>query len=135
MVAVDTNVLVRFLVGDDPLQSAAAVRVFSGGPVWVSRTVLLESAWVLRVKYGLDEARICGAFLQVLGLAAVEVEQEEGVRAALELVGQGVDFADALHWSGRPEGCVLLTFDRRFVKRAVGAGAVGVELVGAGQPD
>jgi predicted nucleic-acid-binding protein len=135
VVAVDTKVLVRFLVGDEPVQSAAAVRVFSRGPVWVSRTVLLESAWVLRVSYGLDEARICGAFLKVLGLATVEVEQAEGVLAALELVGQGVDFADALHWSGRPEGVVFLTFDQRFVKCAARAGAVGVELVGAGATD
>jgi predicted nucleic-acid-binding protein len=42
MIAVDTNVLVRLLTGDDPKQTAAARSLFAAEPVWIAKTVLLE---------------------------------------------------------------------------------------------
>ncbi len=48
MIAVDTNVLVRLLTGDDPVQESAARSLFASGPIWIAKTVLLETSWVLR---------------------------------------------------------------------------------------
>ncbi|MGO9262991.1 MAG: PIN domain-containing protein [Bryobacteraceae bacterium] len=68
MNAVDTNVVVRFLTEDDPHQYAAARRIFATGPIWVSKTVLLETAWVLSSTYRRDELSIRDFLLQLLGL-------------------------------------------------------------------
>ena len=60
MIAVDTNVLVRLLTGDEPEQAAAARRLFASEAIWIGKTVLLETGWVLR---GLSspKARLCSA--------------------------------------------------------------------------
>ena len=51
MIAVDTNILVRLLTEDDPKQTTAARSVFAAGPIWIAKTVLLETGWVLRSHY------------------------------------------------------------------------------------
>jgi predicted nucleic-acid-binding protein len=53
MNAVDTNIVVRLIVGDNPEQEAAARNLIRGGSVWISKTVLLETIWVLRTFYRL----------------------------------------------------------------------------------
>ncbi len=53
MVAVDTNVLVRLVTNDHPAQAARAAAVFRAGPVFISKSVLLEAEWVLRYSYDL----------------------------------------------------------------------------------
>jgi hypothetical protein len=54
------------------------------------------------------------------------VEDRPSVMAALSLAEHGIDFADALHLTGRPEGAEFLTFDRTFIKRAKRAGITGI---------
>ena len=61
MRAVDTNVVVRYLTGDDPGQAARAKAAIDAGDVFVSTTVLLESAWVLRSVYGFAEEEVAAA--------------------------------------------------------------------------
>ena len=68
MIAVDTNVLVRLLTGDDPKQESAARSLFARESIWVAKTVLLETNWVLRSLYGFDESAIRDAFTRLLGL-------------------------------------------------------------------
>ena len=60
MIAVDTNVLVRLLTGDDSKQEAAR-SLFAREPIWIAKTVLLETGWVLRGLYGLEETEIRAA--------------------------------------------------------------------------
>jgi len=129
MTAVDTNVLVRLLTGDDPKQAAAAKSIFSAGAVWIAKTVLLETAWVLRSLYGFEDAAIHGALTKLLGLKNVQVEEEPSVAAALALTVHGIEFADALHLNSRPPGAAFVSFDRSFVRRAHRAGASRVALV------
>ncbi len=126
MTATDTNVLLRLLAADDEKQAAIARRVFASGPIWIAKTVLLETAWVLRSLYGYDSASIREALLKVLGLKNVQTENPAEVAAALELAGRGLDFADALHLASRPPGAVFVSFDRSFVRRATRAGAAAV---------
>jgi predicted nucleic-acid-binding protein len=63
MIAVDTNVLLRFLVADDPVQTPRAMRLIDeasarGEPVFVSQIVLCEIEWVLDTTYGASRAEI-----------------------------------------------------------------------------
>jgi predicted nucleic-acid-binding protein len=131
MIAADTNVLVRLLTGDHPRQSAAARKLFVAGPIWIAKTVLLETEWVLRSLYGFDEPAVREALTKLLGLANVQTEDEAAVAAALALTIHGLEFADALHLCSRPPGAAFVSFDESFVRRARRAGATGVSGVPA----
>jgi len=117
MNAVDTNILVRFLKGDDPNQAEVACSVFASGGVWIAKTVLLETHWVLG-GYDMDPESIRAAFVELLGLENVVVEDAPAVAAALALTDDGIDFADALHLCSRPAGTAFISFDRRLIKGA-----------------
>ncbi len=122
MTAVDTNILVRLLTGDDPKQEAAARSLFADGPIWIAKTVLLETGWVLGSAYGYGEKAVRDALARLLGLPDVHVEDETAVAEALALMEQGIEFADALHISSRPPGASFVSFDRMLVRRARRAG-------------
>jgi predicted nucleic-acid-binding protein len=124
MIAVDTNVLVRQLTGDDPKQATAARALFAAEePIWIAKTVLLETAWVLSSFYGFEESAISAAFTRLLGVKNVRAEDEPSVAAALALGSHRIAFADALHLSSRPPDAAFVSFDRAFVRRAQRAGA------------
>ncbi|MGO9008614.1 MAG: type II toxin-antitoxin system VapC family toxin [Bryobacteraceae bacterium] len=129
MIAVDTNVLVRLLTGDEPKQAAAARRLFASQPIWIAKTVLLETGWVLRSLYGFEQSAIVEAFTKLLGLKNVKAEDESSVAAALALVAHGVEFADAMHLGSRPPGAQFVSFDKSFVQRAKRAGVPGISVV------
>jgi len=126
MIAVDTNVVVRLLTGDDPAQATVARSLFASESIWIAKTVLLETGWVLRSLYGLQEREVCEALTRLLGLKNVRVEDEDSVAAALALTTHGIELADAIHLSSRPSGAQFVTFDKTFVRRARRAGVAGV---------
>jgi len=126
MIAVDTNVVVRALAADDPAQTAAARRLFASQPIWVAKTVLIETAWVLRSSYGYDERMTREAVTRLLGLENVSVESPSEIAAALALAAQGVGIADAIHLMSRPPGSPFVSFDRSLVKRARHTGVAEV---------
>ena len=118
MQAIDTNVLVRYLTGDEPEQAARARTAIDAGDVFVSTTVLLESEWVLRSVYDFAGGEVAAALRAFSGLPGVSVENPALLTEALDLAEKGMDFADALHL-GAAAGCeTLLTFDRRFIESA-----------------
>jgi predicted nucleic-acid-binding protein len=133
MTAVDTNVVVRLLTEDDPTQTAAARSLFAAGPIWIAKTVLLETDWELRTLYGFDKSAIREAFTKLLGLENVHTEDKPSMVAALALTLHGVELADAMHLSSRPPGAVFVSFDRSFVRRANRAGATDVSGMPAKQ--
>jgi predicted nucleic-acid-binding protein len=131
MTAVDTNVLVRLLTGDEPKQATAARTLFASGPIWIAKTVLLETNWVLHSLYGFDEDTIREAFTKLLGLKNVHTEDEPSVSSALALTAHGIELADALHLSSRPPGATFVSFGQSFVRRARRAGASGISGMSA----
>ena len=126
MIAVDTNVLVRLLTGDDPKQAAAARSLFASEPIWIAKTVLFETGWVLRSLCGFEESAIRDAFTKLLGLKNVHAEDESSVAAALALTAHGIELADALHLTSRPPEAQLVSFDKSFVQRAKRASVSGI---------
>lgn len=123
MIAVDTNVLVRVLTNDDRAQAKRAMKRMRSDAVWVSRTVLLETAWVLRHAYALDAAAIVKAFSTLLGVASIEVEDRVAVLRALSWYAGGMDFADALHLAVSDSASAFVSFDRELAKTAKRVGA------------
>jgi len=126
VVAVDTNILVRLLTRDDPRQAARADVLFESDQVWVAKSVLLETEWVLRALYGFAPQRVGEALRSLAGLPNVHLEDAPAVVKALQWQQQGLDFADALHLASRGPAETLASFDEGLVRRArqVGAGAV-----------
>jgi predicted nucleic-acid-binding protein len=119
MLAVDTNVVVRFLTDDDAAQHKRAVALFRVHAIWLPKTVLLESEWVLRSAFGFAAADIARAFQGLIRLPGVRCEDHPAVLAALEALAAGMDFADALHLAASREADEgFASFDTRFVKRA-----------------
>ena len=115
---VDTNVVVRYLTGDDPGQAARARAVIDAGDVFVSTTVLLESEWVLRSVYGLSRTEVAAALRAFAGLPGLSVESPAVLSEALDHAERGMDFADALHLAAAARCEALLTFDLRFIEQA-----------------
>ena len=129
MITVDTNVLVRLLTGDEPKQAAAARSLFASEPIWIAKTVLLETGWVLRSLYGFEESAIHDAFTKLLGLNNVHAEDESSVAAALALTTHGIELADALHLTSRPTEAVFVSFDKSFIQRARRARVSGISAM------
>jgi predicted nucleic-acid-binding protein len=125
--AIDTNVVVRFLVADDKRQAKAARDAIEAGDIFIARTVLLESEWVLRSGYDFAPTRIAVALRGLAGLPGVTVEEPLVLAQALDWMESGMDFADALHLA-KAAGCAaFLSFDRKLAKTAASRSTVEVE--------
>jgi predicted nucleic-acid-binding protein len=129
MNAVDTNIVVRIFVNDDKKQAAAARSIFESGPVWISQTVLLETAWVLGRHYNYEQPAICEALASLPELDHVYIEDEDSLKTALSLMSHGIDPADAMHLASTPAGSSFATFDRDLVRKAKRAGASNVSAL------
>ncbi|BAT59832.1 tRNA(fMet)-specific endonuclease VapC [Variibacter gotjawalensis] len=126
MLAIDTNIVVRYLTGDHAEQSARARALIDRQDVFISLTVVLESEWVLRSVYAFSAQRVAEALRAFAGLPRVTVEDPARLALALDRAAEGMDFADALHL-GAASGCeAMLTFDRDFVRTAKTAGGMAV---------
>jgi predicted nucleic acid-binding protein len=127
MLAIDTNVVVRYLTNDHPEQSPRSRRLIDGQAVFVAITVILETEWVLRSTYGYGQAEIVGALRAFGGLPTVEMEDVALVSSALDLAEAGMDFADALHLGKSAHCAGFATFDRKLAKAALAVGLSGVQ--------
>jgi hypothetical protein len=74
MLAIDTNLIVRYLTGDHPAQSARAGSLIDGNDIFVSTTVLLETARVLRSVYAYPADQFSKALRAFAGLPGVTLE-------------------------------------------------------------
>jgi len=118
VVAVDTNVVVRLLTGDDLAQADRARAIFEREEVLLVKTVILESEWVLRRLYRFRSDRIVEAFVALISLPNLICEDPSAVVDAIQWMRAGLDFADALHLaSARPAGR-FATFDGKLARRA-----------------
>jgi len=122
MIAVDTNIAVRFLTADDPSQARKSRTLFREHEVWLSRTVILELEWVLRGAYKLDRTTINKGLASLIHMDGVVVEDHAVVAEALNQHASGWDFADALHvLACPPETQVFYSFDKRLARNKIAA--------------
>lgn len=126
MHAVDTSVIIRFLTADDPVQAQKARVLFGRGSIFVARTVLLETEWVLRGVYRMPVNKIMSALRALAGLPGVTVENPQLVAKAMDWADAGMDFADALNLAAAGECEAFVTFDTRFRRRVQRLGAISV---------
>ena len=123
MRAVDTNVLARYYLHDDPAQARIAARILAAGDVFVPKTVMLELEWVLRSVAEQPAGKVAGCFAHLIALPGVTIEDHDEVEGALRHYRRGIDFADALHLAASQACSELLTFDDRgYARRAAKLG-------------
>jgi len=131
LIGLDTNVLCRYLLGDDPVQTRTAGGVIEGAisrgePCYISKVVLCELVWVLESCTSLRRDRISETIGQLLLAEHLEVEDQGAAHRALDLYrkGQG-DLADFLiHESNLAAGCQkTVTFDSEL------RGVPGIEVL------
>jgi predicted nucleic-acid-binding protein len=128
MLAIDTNIVVRYLVNDHETLSPRALKLVSENAVFVAPTVVLETEWVLRDAYETPRQRVIEQLRKFCGLETVTIGDAESVARALAYAEGGVDLADALHLA-RSQGCeAFATFDKKLAKRARTLETVEVRL-------
>ena len=133
MIGLDTNILVRYLAQDDPVQSPIATdvmefRVTEEDPGFISVVAMAETVWVLERAYGLPDNEIAAALERILQADTLVVESEQEVfQATMALRDGSGSFADALIGAlGAKAGCTrTLTFDKSALR------LLGFELVDA----
>lgn len=116
IVAVDTNVVIRFLVDDTPAEAKRARLLFETRRIHLAESVLLETEWVLRAVYDFSPAEISNALRSLLRLSTVSVDDRAAVMQVLDWFDQGFYFADALHYV-RSTGLEFKTFDKKFINK------------------
>lgn len=136
MFGIDTNVLVRFLLNDDPEQGAHVKKLIeealaTGQPVAVGLLVILETEWVLRSCAKIDKKAVITTLRMLLESRDLQIEHEDCLEHALYLYeNNNADFADCLIATGyKRTGCsAMFTFDRK------AAAIPGVILLNAATP-
>lgn len=118
MRAIDTNIVVRYLTGDDVAQARRVRELVDGGDLFVSISVVLESEWVLRTAYRFHRTEIVTGLRSFIGLAGVTVEDPARVMTALDWAAAGMDLADAMHLAGARDCTAFVSFDRALAKTA-----------------
>ena len=116
--AVDTNVLVRYLTWDDEAQAAAAAEAIEPAEMVIIPTIVLcELAWVLKQAYRYAAGEIAGVLQRLTETRNVEIDRP-AVEAGLGMLARGGDFADGvIHCeAGRARCDRLVTFDLAFAR-------------------
>jgi predicted nucleic-acid-binding protein len=124
MIGLDTNILVRYITQDDPVQSLKAAEIMERrltdvNPGFVSVVAMVEVVWVLDRAYGFTSLEIATAVERMLQIDVLIIENEQEVFAAMVLLKQGHgSFADTLIAElGASAGCIhTLTFDNKAVR-------------------
>jgi predicted nucleic-acid-binding protein len=124
MIGLDTNVLIRYLTYDDPIQSAKAAEVIERrltptNPGFVSIVAMVETVWVLDRAYSLTAQEISTAVERLLQVEVLAIENEQQVFTAMVALKQGRgSFSDALiaELSVRAGCARTLTFDRKALR-------------------
>jgi predicted nucleic-acid-binding protein len=135
MTGLDTNVLVRFFLQDDPQQSPKADAIMSAltitEPGWIGVAAILELVWVMSRQNRIDRRGVTAILSQLLTREEIVIEHSNMVHSALQVYRNGnANFADCLiATSAKAAGCRrVVTFDRIAVRDA------GMELITQAPP-
>ena len=130
MIALDTDILVRYAVKDNQRQAKTATEFLKKNNCIILKTVMLELAWVLssQAGYNLSRTQVAERLRHICGLPTITVEDASGAAQAITWYEQGMDFADALHLASSTSCSGFATMDRKMTAKASGL-AVGYNVI------
>jgi predicted nucleic-acid-binding protein len=120
MIGLDTHIVVRFIMDDDPVQSRQVQHIIERKltklkPGFISLATILETAWVLESVYKRSSRQVAEAIYRILQIETFIIQNEQEVYTAMIALQTGQDFADTLIAAlGLWAGCdTTLTFDKK----------------------
>jgi len=124
MIGLDTNIIVRYLTQDDPIQSRKATeiierRLSQENPGFVSIVAMVETVWVLERAYSVAAHEIAAAVERMLQIDVLIVENEQEVFTAMVALKEGRgSFSDAIiaALGARARCSCTLTFDQKALR-------------------
>jgi predicted nucleic-acid-binding protein len=128
VIAVDTNIIIRLAMRDDETQYQKVMALLKEHQFFISRTVQLETEWVLRSRYNRAVFEISDFFALLLQKNQIICENEQALMNAIYCYQLGADFADALHLTNT-QNMTFYTFDERFCKKAIQEGFVSQVII------
>ena len=118
MIGIDTNIVLRYLLKDDPALSPRALEIIAGNDCFVSRAALTEVVYTLESYYRSSRADIGRALDALLKVQRVTVEDRALTERALSWFKAGMDFGDAMIAASSHGSASVATFDRDFARLA-----------------
>ncbi len=117
MIGIDTNILARWVLRDDPAQCIMADEIMSG-PIEISTSVFLEFGWLLESVFQLSRSAFADSMSAILSIELASISDREGLRWALERYRQGGDWGDLIHLISVQTAKSFATFDLGVAKAA-----------------
>ena len=119
MIALDTSVLARLLLGDDPDQQLLAEHLVRDNACCVSWSVLVELCWVLQRSANLSRGKVAAAFRLLQEIDGISLPSDDSFNWAVARYEAGADFPDMVHLVSAISGSTgFATFDRKLERQA-----------------
>jgi predicted nucleic-acid-binding protein len=126
--AVDTCIIARWLMRDDPIQTATADAIMDG-PIEITHTVLLELGWLMTSAGRMTRDQFAETALQLLTIEQAVIERRAALRWAIERYRAGADWADMIHVATVEAAKVFATFEKKLDRRAGAGSPIPVEVL------
>lgn len=127
MIAIDTNVLVRWALRDDEAQFLVAERLLEQ-PCWVGWTVWLEFGWVLMSVAGLSRSAMADVLEAVCAIETLHFDRPERLHWAIARFREAGDYADLIHLAACADHSRFVSFEKRLARQAGGLCPIPVEF-------
>jgi predicted nucleic-acid-binding protein len=119
VIALDTSVLARFILGDTPSEQEVAAHLIASNTCSVSWSVLVELCWVLERSARLPREEVIAAFATIASMGSIAVPDAELFRWAIDRYAEGADFPDMIHLASATAGSASFAcFDRKLARAA-----------------
>jgi predicted nucleic acid-binding protein len=122
MITVDTNILLRYALNDNPKLSARARALIEGNRCVVPLLAVAEMGFVLASVYEANNTQLVAYIKRLMQQGNLKIEHESRLLQALNGVEAGVDWFDALLWAASPSQHEFATLDRKFANKATKLG-------------
>jgi predicted nucleic acid-binding protein len=122
MLTIDTNILLRYALNDNPKLSARAREIIEGNSCYVPLLALAEMGFVLGSVYEASSTETVAYARSLMQQKTLRFEHESRVLQALAGVEAGVDWFDALLWAASPVNNDFVTLDKKFANKATKLG-------------
>ena len=126
--AVDTCIIARWLMRDDPVQTPIADRVMEG-PIEITHTVLLELGWLMTSAGRMSREQFAATALLLLSIERAVIKGRDRLRWAVECFRDGADWSDMVHVAVVEAASKFSTFDKKLEQQAGPRAPVRVEVL------